>query len=261
MPSEGYPGQPPGRGVWGHTAPGTAMPQNTRHAARACWQLAPHQPLARPVLPASLGHVPRAVGGCEDSRDHGMRLRPSRRSSRGCQGGAGEPWGGRLPRGAGSLEGPSVKERKLEENKWLEQEPGERQPQPSHSPWLCHRLIPASGHQQPRPAAPLELATMAGAVAGMDRTLSLVHPRLPHSPLAVPATSLRPPAAEPCAGPRQPCALAASGAGAGRGPACGTQGPQPAALGCCSCRASFRHGRPVSSRLPLPGRQPAAADT
>lgn len=106
-----------------------------------------------------------------------MRLWLGRRSSRGCRGGAGEPRGWRLPRGTGSLEGPSVEERKPEENKWLELELGERQPPLSHS--LCHRLTPAPGHRWPRPGAPLELPTTARAVAGTDHALSRVAGALP----------------------------------------------------------------------------------
>lgn len=178
----GIPDSRQAEGVWGPTATSPAVPQRTRRAARACRWLAPCQPLAQPVLPDSPGCIPGAVGVCKDGGGCGTRLRLGRRSS--C--GVGELRGGRMPGGAGSLEGPSVEERKLEENKWLEQEPGEQRQQLSRSPHPCRWLVPASGHQRPKPGAPLQLVT---TVAGTDHPMPLAHPRLPCSPLAVPAAS------------------------------------------------------------------------
>lgn len=201
MPREGYPRQPPGREAVGLYGPRHC--HAPEHQARSWSMLAAHSPTATCPTGAAGRSGPHPQGcwrlrgqrGPRDEAAAGQKELPR------LLGRQGEPRGGHLPGGAGSLEGPSVEERKLEENKWLDQEPGEPQLQPSHSPWPRRRLVPASRHQRPRPGAPLELATVARAVAGMARALSLAHPCLPRSPLAVPAASPQPPAAEPRTGP------------------------------------------------------------
>lgn len=159
--------------------------------------------------------------------------------------------------GTGSLEHPSLEEQELEEirgwnrsRSWVSSSRAE--PQPCRHCWFLLVL----GHQRPRPGVPSKLMTVAGAVQGeseQGQVLSLLHSRLSHSLWAAPPH----PQACPHAGPRWPprarCVWGCPGSG--------VRGPWPGVLGCCSCRASSRHGRPVSSRLPLPGRQPAAADT
>lgn len=161
----------------------------------------------------------------------------------------GSPGTGACPK---SLEGPSVEERKLEENMWLEQEAGERQQQPSHSPCPRHCLLLDPGHQQPRLGAPLKL-TMAAGVAQGEFEWGQIVP-CPHAPAPAALTAGSSSSGIPVA--EQPC----TPAGSVLGPAAVwrvVQGAAALAGGCCSCPASFRRGRPVSSRLPLPGRQPA----
>lgn len=157
--------------------------------------------------------------------------------------------------GTGSLEHPSLEEQELENSgcnrsrSWVSSSRAE--PLPCLHCWF----LLASGHQRPRPGALFKLMTMAGAVQGESEQGRVMHTRACLTPCErhhfVPTTDRH-------AGPRRPH----TPVGSVRGRlGSGVRGPCPGVLGCCSCRASSRHGRPVSSRLPLPGRQPAAADT
>lgn len=161
--------------------------------------------------------------------------------------------------GTGTLEHPSLEEQELEENSgWNRSRSWVSSSRAEPLPCLHCWFLLASGHQRPRPRAPFKLMTVAGAVQGESEQGRVMRSRSTRACLTPCKRHHLLPTADRHAGPRRPHGPVGSVRGR---LGSGVRGPCPGVLGCCSCRASSQHGRPVSSRLPLPGRQPAAADT